>query len=136
MVNDAPDKKSGSTFGERFAFARWWQAGHLRDESDSDFATAVGRDKATVSGWRRLIKPPPADACRAIADRTGVDAGWLTHGELSQAPEPDEFRQWLDVQRRSHTPIIPLHGRPVADVIAKRDKKGAAKPGPRKGKGR
>lgn len=98
------DRASESTFGERFAFARWWETGHVRSETDAQFAAAIRYAKGTVSGWRGLKDAPPTDTCQAIAARTGVDVGWLSHGERSAAPAPPAFAHWLEVHRKSQVP--------------------------------
>lgn len=112
--------ESSSTFGERFSFARWYEAGHIRDETDEQFAAAVGRTKGAASQWRRAKEPPPADICRAIAARAGVDPGWLMLGERSQAPHPQGFTRWLEVQREGNKGIRPYHGEAPKKTAAKK----------------
>lgn len=92
-------KTAASTFGERFAFARWWQSGHVRHESDQQFGAGVGRTKGAVSQWRKAKEPPPVEITVAIAQRTGSDAAWLLG--LPDAPAPDGFAEWLAIYRRS-----------------------------------
>lgn len=90
-----------STFGERFAFARWWQTGNSLDETDGDFVAALGyRSKATASNWRAMESPLPTDVCRAIGKRTGVNSDWLELGERSSAPAPIQFAKWLRAYRK------------------------------------
>jgi transcriptional regulator with XRE-family HTH domain len=94
---------SGSTFGERFSFARWYQSGHVRHETDNQFAEAVGRDKSTVSQWRKAKEPPPREITVAIAERTGVEAAWLL--ALPGSSAPLGFEGWLAVYRKSAAPV-------------------------------
>ncbi|HKW09740.1 MAG TPA: hypothetical protein VJO33_05125 [Gemmatimonadaceae bacterium] len=95
-----PKTNPGSSFGERFAFARWYQSGHVRHETDRQFAKGVGRTQGAVSLWRKAVEPPPREICAVIAARCGVDAGWLIAGDLSQAPTPPGFAEWLGIYRK------------------------------------
>jgi transcriptional regulator with XRE-family HTH domain len=39
--------------------------------TDAEFAATIGRDRTTVSRWRRRLKNPSAEALRRIAEATG-----------------------------------------------------------------
>jgi hypothetical protein len=94
-------RQSRSDFGERVAFARWWQSGSSLDETDGQFASALGyRSPATVAMWRQRAEALPEETCAAIAKRTGVDARWLQLGADGASIEPPLFAKWLKAYRR------------------------------------
>jgi transcriptional regulator with XRE-family HTH domain len=41
-----------------------------------------------VSKWEAGLQTPAPDVVEAIAEITGVDPGWISHGEKSAAPGP------------------------------------------------
>lgn len=83
---------AASTFGQRFEFARDYQTVNGIKERDTDFAKAIGVSNGLVSGWKTAEQAPPVERCLAIAERCGVDPGWLAFGEKSKAPAPPGFR--------------------------------------------
>ena len=89
-----------STFAERFAFARSHQDISGRGENDSAFAKAIEVSASTISDYRQRDEVPPAERVLTIAERTGVDPGWLAFGARTQAPAPAGFGQWLEGQRQ------------------------------------
>lgn len=110
-----------STFGERFAFARWYETGRVRNETDAEFGEAIYRSKGAVSQWRKSEIPPPQPICAAIAERTGVDLGWLMAGEKSHAPEPEGFARWLATYRgEGKWQPTQHHGNPITKTAAKK----------------
>lgn len=88
-----------SSFGERFCYARWHEERVRPRESDGEFAAALDLSKASISAYRKATSPPPDVVVTAIAERTGVDPGWLAYGARSAAPEPPDFAVWLTAQR-------------------------------------
>jgi transcriptional regulator with XRE-family HTH domain len=111
-----PKSSPPSTFGERFTFARLFQSMHRVNETDQDFAEAVGRSKGTVSQWRKAREAPGPDVCLRIADRTGLDASWLLLGERASTAAPEPFPAWLERQRRGAPP--------ASKAAKKRDRSG------------
>lgn len=90
-----------STWGERFAFARWWQTGTVLVETDKDFVEALGYNaKSTASNWRNS-ETAPKGVSERVAKRTGVDPTWLELGERGTGEEPALFAKWLRVQRKA-----------------------------------
>lgn len=92
---------ANSTFGERFAFARWWRMGMVhRDLTDGDLARALRLTGGTVSQWRERETAPPQGKVEQLAKLCGVDFYWLFHGERGgQVPAPDLFPQFVAVYR-------------------------------------
>jgi len=88
-----------STFAERFAFSRDHQSYSGAGETDEAFAEAVGASPGTISAYRIRDAAPPSEGVLAIAERCGVDPGWLEFGAKTQAPAPPNFDQWLEKQR-------------------------------------
>jgi transcriptional regulator with XRE-family HTH domain len=41
-----------------------------------------------VSKWEAGVQTPAAEVIEAIAELSGVDPGWISHGAKSAAPEP------------------------------------------------
>lgn len=87
----------GSTFGERFVFGRLWQSIHSVLESDDDFAKGVELSPGSISAYRKRDEAPPMASVRPVAERLGVDAGWLAAG--GEAGQPEGFADWLQRQR-------------------------------------
>lgn len=89
-----------STFAERFAFSRDAQTYSGGGETDEAFALAIGASAGTISAYRIRDEAPPSVRVLAIAERCGVDPGWLEFGAKTQAPAPPGFDQWLEKQRQ------------------------------------
>lgn len=85
-----------STFGERFAFARWWQTGMVLAETDDAFGAAIGLAQGTVSGLKKVASYNEATRGRAIAQRTGVPFDWLM---WEDGDAPELFERFLTVHR-------------------------------------
>lgn len=90
-----------STFGERFQFARLVQAMGGISETDSEFAEAVGVGSSSVTAYKSADEAPPASRVLVMAQRTGVDPGWLSFGEATAAPAPAGFDAWLERRRQA-----------------------------------
>lgn len=94
------------TFGERFSFARWWQALAKGDETDAVFAEAVGRSNTMIGDYRQATKTPNSGVWVDAAERLGVDFQWLV-GRKAEPPAgwPDRelflqlFGRWLETAR-------------------------------------
>jgi transcriptional regulator with XRE-family HTH domain len=99
-----------STWGHRFWLARVVLNLREPDEvADADFGKRVAKRMrrrrpfrtSSVSQWRTGKQSPPPDVQLAIAEECGVDPGWLTYGQRSQAPAPSiaesaEYKARLD----------------------------------------
>lgn len=98
---------AGSTFAERFAFARDHQAMGGMRENNGEFAKGIGVSAGLITEYLQRDDAPPSDRVLAIAVRCGVDPGWLEFGALTKAPEPDKFQEWLRKTReKKHAAIV------------------------------
>lgn len=89
-----------TTFGERFGFGRWWQSLTRADENDAEFARAVGRSSTQIGEYRKAAETPNANLWPDVAERMGVDYGWLT-GRTEGPPDSWEDRAlFLDLLER------------------------------------
>jgi transcriptional regulator with XRE-family HTH domain len=56
-------------------------------------AERLGRETpfaaTAVSKWEAGLQLPAPEVIEAIAELTGVDPGWISHGEKSAAPRPE-----------------------------------------------
>ena len=56
-------------------------------------AQQLGRETpfaaTAVSKWEAGLQLPAPEVIEAIAELTGVDPGWISHGEKSAAPRPE-----------------------------------------------
>jgi transcriptional regulator with XRE-family HTH domain len=56
-------------------------------------AERLGRETpfaaTAVSKWEAGLQVPAPEVIEAIAELTGVDPGWISHGEKSAAPRPE-----------------------------------------------
>lgn len=105
---------AGSTFGQRFQFARAHQKFKGFDETDGEFAAAVGfGGQSEVSAYQRRAGAPKVERVLAIAKRCEVDPGWLAFGADSQAPVPQGFDLWLKRHPAEEPPstAMPKHVR-------------------------
>lgn len=89
-----------STFGERFLYARLHQQVYgIGEESDGVFAAAIGVGSSSVTAYKTADEAPPANRTLAIAQRCGVDPGWLSFGEMTTAQSPIGFERWIGSRR-------------------------------------
>jgi hypothetical protein len=79
-------------FADRLAVARklWEDRLGKGAQPDRVFAAALDFGPTYLSGIQKSITPPPHDRVLAIAKLTGADPGWLTYGEDSKAPAPEQ----------------------------------------------
>jgi transcriptional regulator with XRE-family HTH domain len=90
---------AGSTFGERFSFARDFQRFSGRKMSDGELARLLGfKSQSEISTYKNRGAPPHAERVLIVAEQCGVDPGWLAFGNDSKAPAPIGWDVWL--QRR------------------------------------
>src|SRR5437867_10412893 len=73
-----------------------------------------------VSKWEAGVQTPAAEVIEAIAELSGVDPGWISHGAKSAAPEPRSGG------RRESVELLPRQARQV-------QRKGAAPRGRQQG---
>lgn len=65
---------------------------------------------AAVSRWQTGAQVPGLDVIQAIGAVSGVDPGWLSHGERSAAPAPRRLTPVRGVRAPERTPLeSPLH---------------------------
>jgi transcriptional regulator with XRE-family HTH domain len=84
-------------------------------------AAAMARDvpfsAAAVSRWEKGTKVPGTQVIEAIAAVTGVDPGWLSHGDKTAAPRPRS--QLADAQPPAAPAPIPVAD--AAERVVERD---------------
>ena len=92
-------------------------------------ATEMGRDTpftaAAVSRWESGTQVPGADVIEAIARLTGVDPGWISHGEKTAAPPPPRSGEYPRFESRSRpgeaSPQSAAEAQPVDPIGATPD---------------
>jgi transcriptional regulator with XRE-family HTH domain len=88
-----------SIFGERLAYARWWRAGVIRREGDTEFAERLGVSGPALSQWRDRAEPLELAKCEVIAELCEVPLDWLQRGERATVSAPDHFARFLPAYR-------------------------------------
>ena len=73
-----------------------------------------------VSRWEAGLQIPTPEVIEAIAELSGVDPGWISHGEKSAAPSPAAFPS----EPPSREPTVPEAGGPSGRTRAKDGAKG------------
>jgi transcriptional regulator with XRE-family HTH domain len=72
-------------------------------------AERLGRETpfaaTAVSKWEAGLQIPAPEVIEAIAELSGVDPGWISHGEKSAAPGPPLLPRDLPVARTSERPL-------------------------------
>lgn len=81
------------------AYARWWRAGTIRREGDTEFAKRLRVSAPAVSQWRERVEPLDVERCEAIAQLCEVPFDWLLRGERTAGPVPELFSRFLPVYR-------------------------------------
>jgi transcriptional regulator with XRE-family HTH domain len=93
-------------------------------------AEQLGRETpfaaTAVSKWEAGLQVPAPEVIEAIAELSGVDPGWISHGEKSAAPRPELQPMKLPSEEPERSPSGP----------ADRPAKERAEPKPRKPKRR
>jgi len=74
-------------------------------------AERLGRDTpfaaTAVSKWEAGLQTPSLEVIEAIAELSGVDPGWISHGAKSAAPEPRAVGQPERVElSQPHAPRV------------------------------
>ena len=104
--------------GRRVTLAELGRLVAERLRRDAPFAATA------VSKWEAGIQTPGPEVIEAIAELSGVDPGWISHGARSAAPGPRAG------SRRDSVELVPRKGRQVrrkAEGAATRSRQGQAK---------
>jgi transcriptional regulator with XRE-family HTH domain len=64
-----------------------------------------------VSKWEAGLQIPAPEVIEAIAELSGVDPGWISHGEKSAAPGPQLVRSEPPPQEAAPRLLEPARGR-------------------------
>ena len=75
-------------------------------------AERLGRETpfaaTAVSKWEAGLQVPAPEVIEAIAELSGVDPGWISHGEKSAAPRPELQPKKLPSEEPERSPSGPL----------------------------
>jgi len=75
-------------------------------------AERLGRETpfaaTAVSKWEAGLQVPAPEVIEAIAELSGVDPGWISHGEKSAAPGPELQPTKLASEERRRSPFGPV----------------------------
>jgi hypothetical protein len=125
---------AGSSFSERFLFARDFQRLSGRVLTDGDLADLLGfKSQGEITTYKARTTPPHAERVLIVALQCGVDPGWLAFGEDSQAPRPPGFEQWLENRRKAPQASTPkLEPSPMVRARQQPQRRDAKKPAPKK----
>jgi transcriptional regulator with XRE-family HTH domain len=91
--------------GRRVTLAELGRLVAERLRRDAPFAATA------VSKWEAGVQTPGPEVIEAIAELSGVDPGWISHGAKSAAPEPR-------AGRRESVELLPRQVRQVQRKVA------------------